>query len=483
VAGVAITLRYEWRGFRRRMLRRRQVRFYLTVLTLGGAFMTFTLPALLSQASGELAAGQTASIHRLLIGLCVLWLAVLSEGRDGNVTSQRLRRFPLDVPSLIAIRLLSLWFSPIVWMATIASVMSLSPFLSARHPLLGSLCAVLLFAATVGLGMSVSALPTSLSTGIVVAVVGIASFVSGLATVSDDWASYVRTGLAMINPGALVTTGAMAVTPFEVVIPLGTLALGGATVWWVFLWAFPRSLEAKGTRPSARRSRRVTWLPGRFGPLIQKEHRSVITILDLWMGVLPVLAATALSFSALGSATLRLSALVITCALNVNVTSNCLGLDRPAGLTRYLIFPLRGRDLLLAKNMGLAGAVAVQVAPLLVVGIWKGGVAELGAALIVAGVSLLGHLAWGNIVSVFEPRRAEPYGFVQGTDLVTTVVSMVLGGAPGVAVIMLLLSASPLAALAIAAIVLGTMASYYRSLGYAGASLERRFEIISRQLA
>jgi hypothetical protein len=49
-------------------------------------------------------------------------------------------------------------------------------------------------------------------------------------------------------------------------------------------------------------------------------------------------------------------------------------------------------------------------------------------------------------------------------------------------VIVLLSSALPLAALAIAAIVLGTMAWYYRSLGYAGASLERRFEIICRRL-
>jgi hypothetical protein len=72
VAGVPLTLRYEWRGFWRRMLRRGQVRSYLTVLTLGGAFMTFKLPALLSRASGELAAGQTASMHQVLVGWCVL---------------------------------------------------------------------------------------------------------------------------------------------------------------------------------------------------------------------------------------------------------------------------------------------------------------------------------------------------------------------------------------------------------------------------
>jgi hypothetical protein len=464
MAGVSLTLRYQWRAFWRQIVRRRRIQFYLTVLALGGGFIVFALPALLSRASGELAAGQDAPMTQLLMWLCLLWLAVLGESRDVSLSSERLRRFPLDVRSLIAIRVLSMYVSPIVWMVMFVSLLCLFPFLSAPHPLLGSLCAVILCALTIGLGMSISAL---------VAARSMAAFVVAASAL----------GIAAANPAALATTAATATSPFEMAMPFGTLTLAGAGVWSLLRWSFPRSLDVSVTRRRARRSTRVARLPGRLGPLVEKEYRSALRIPDLWMGLLPVLAGTALSLSPLGSSTLRLWVIALVCALNLNVTSNCLGLERPAGLARYLIFPIRGRELLLANNAGRAAALAVQLALLMAVGAWKGSPAELGSEVMVAGVSLLGHFAWGNIVSVFEPRRAEPYRFAQGPDPITALVSAVFGGTQGVAVIVLLRSDSPLAALAIAAIVLFTMACYYGSLRIAGASFERRIEIISRRLA
>lgn len=486
MARVALTLRYQWRGFWRRIRRRDQVRSHLIVLALGGWFIAFRLPALLSAASKALAAGQTMSTQQVLIGLCLVWLAVLAEGRDHRLTSEFLRRFPLDVSSLIAIRVLSLWLSPIVWMATMASLLSLIPFLSARHPLLGMLATLFLYAITVGLGMSASALRVVYSTGVAVAAaatLGIAAVLVGLALAQHGFASDLRAGLVMINPAALATTAAMATTPVDLAMPLGILILASAVVWSVLRWAFPRSLGIGVTQASVRRSRLAAWLPGRLGPLAQKEYRSVLRMPDLWLGLLPVVVATVYSFTALTSPMLRLSAIALTCALNGNLTMNSFGLDRPAALTRYLILPIRGRDLLLAKNVGLAGALAMQITPLLAIGAWQGGGRELVSALNVGIASLLGHLAWGNVVSVFAPRRAEPYRSVQGSDPVTALFSMTLGALPGLGVIALRLSASPLAPFGIAAIVLGAMAWYYGSLVFAGVSFERRVEIISRRLA
>jgi hypothetical protein len=77
--------------------------------------MALKLPVVLSGASKDLSAGQTTSMQQVLIGLCIAWLLVLTEGRDGTATSERLRRFPLDVSSMVAIRVLSLWLSPPVW--------------------------------------------------------------------------------------------------------------------------------------------------------------------------------------------------------------------------------------------------------------------------------------------------------------------------------------------------------------------------------
>ena len=150
---------------------------------------------------------------------------------------------------------------------------------------------------------------------------------------------------------------------------------------------------------------------------------------------------------------------------------------------RYRILPIRGRDLLLAKNVALMAVVAVQLLPLLAISAWQSGVLQLGAELVAATVLLSAHLACGNIVSVFKPRRAKPFRFASAGDPVIALVSTLTASIPGVAVIKLLRSGSRVSMLAIAGIVLLTTAAYYRSLRYAGRSFERRLEIISSRLA
>jgi hypothetical protein len=201
------------------------------------------------------------------------------------------------------------------------------------------------------------------------------------------------------------------------------------------------------------------------------------------MGLLLVSAAAALSLSVSLPSTFRQTILVIVCALNANVTLNGLGLDRPAGLTRYRILPIRGSDLFLAKNIAVMVVAAVQLVLLLAIGAWQSGLVQFALEMLVAIVLVVAHLAWGNVVSVLEPRRTEPYRFASAGDPLTVVPSVVLGSAPGVAVIVLLRSDSPGAASAIVAIVFGTLAAYYGSLRYAGRRFERRIEIISRRLA
>jgi hypothetical protein len=201
------------------------------------------------------------------------------------------------------------------------------------------------------------------------------------------------------------------------------------------------------------------------------------------MGLLLVLAAATLPLPAELSSIFRQTIFVIVCALNANVTLNCLGLDRPAGLTRYFILPIRGKDLFLAKNVAVLIVVAVQLMLLLAIGAWQSGFMQLGAEIVVVIVLVLAHLAWGNVVSVFEPCRTEPHRFAAARDPLTALVSVLIGSAPGVAVIALLRSDSRVTALAITVIVLLTMAAHYWSLRYAGRRFERRIEIISRRLA
>jgi hypothetical protein len=486
LARASLIFRYQWRAFWRRVLRTGRVKFYLTVLVLLGWITAVALPDNLSRAAGELAAGQTASMDGLLLVLCVLWLVVLGENLNVSLSSERLRRFPLAPRSLLALRLLSLFLSPIAWLATIVSLLGLAPLLSARHPVLGSLAGLFFFALTIGVGMSVSQ-PLGIARWrrrllVALTTLGAAAVAFALASVQHGTRP-LSASLRAANPATLVTTVAVATTPYAMAVPVATLLVSGAVVWYFLLWSSRRSLHGGTSERTARRATSIARLPGRLGPLVHKEQRAVSAVLDLWMVLLLSLAAAALSLFASLSSTSRQAIFVIVCALNARVTLNCLGLDRPAGLTRYLILPIRGKDLLLAKNVAVMVVVAVQLMLLLAIGAWQSGFMQLGTDVVVAIVLIGAHLAWGNIVSVFEPFRTEPHRFVSGGDPVTTQVSLLIGSAPGVAVIFLLRSDSRVAALAITVIVVLTMAAYYGSLRYAGRSFERRIEIISRRLA
>lgn len=484
MARASLIFPYQWRAFWRRVLRTGRVKFYLSVLALVGSVTAGALPERLARASLDLAAGQTASMDRLLLVLCLFWLVVLGENLHVSLSNERLRRFPTPVRSLLALKLSSLFLSPSVWLATIVSLLGLLPLLSARQPLLGILTALFLLALTIGVGLSVSQLlDVARRRRLRFAVTAFATAVLLLALVSQGGASALSSSLAAMNPATLVTTVAVATTARAMIVPVTALLVSGALVWSLLLWSFVRSLYDERTETTARRATSIARLPGRLGPLVHKEQRSIRTVLDLWMGFLPVIAAAALSLSISLSPTIRQAILAIVCVLNANVILNCLGLDRPAGLLRYLIFPIRGKDLLFAKNVAVMVVVALQFAPLLAIGAWQSGLMQLAAEIVVATVLLLAHLAWGNLVSVFEPRRTEPHRFASGGDPVTAIVSALIGSAPGVAVIVLLQSDSLATMLSIAAIILLTIAAYYGSLRYAGSSFERRIELISRRLA
>jgi hypothetical protein len=97
LAGASLMFRYQWLAFWRRALRTGRVKFYLTSLMLLVWITVIALPDTLCRAAGELAAGHTASMDTLLLVLCLLWLAALGEDLNVSLSSDRLRRFPLDV--------------------------------------------------------------------------------------------------------------------------------------------------------------------------------------------------------------------------------------------------------------------------------------------------------------------------------------------------------------------------------------------------
>lgn len=111
----------------------------------------------------------------------------------------------------------------------------------------------------------------------------------------------------------------------------------------------------------------VPQLPGRLGGLVRNNVRQMICVLDLYVAILLSIAGWAYRWSGLNphadASALPILALLV--ALAWSTYAQCLfGLDSASGLTRYRLLPLRGWQILLAKDVAFLGILLVLVLPL-----------------------------------------------------------------------------------------------------------------------
>ena len=123
--------------------------------------------------------------------------------------------------------------------------------------------------------------------------------------------------------------------------------------------------------------------------------------------------------------------------MNTGLSWNSFGLDEPSEINRYLLFPLRGRDILLGKNLGFVVIVAVQLSVMLPFALWRLGWREVSFGLIEAAALFLAYLAWGNLASVFAPFKMRFYRMESGGSLITAMMGLALCSLPFVAIILL----------------------------------------------
>ena len=211
-------------------------------------------------------------------------------------------------------------------------------------------------------------------------------------------------------------------------IPLASLLGIAVLVCCLLVWSFRCSLFSQpASRAKGRSAESVLWFPGRFGGLVRKEQHYFRKVLDVWPGLLLVVAISAASLFVTVPPIIRQSIILIVFALNVNVIMNCLGIDTHVELNRYSIFPMRGKEVLLVKNLGLTVVVAWQLALLIATAAWRSSLFEASAEIVVAAVLLLSHLAWGNVVSVSAPFKLELYHFASSDAPVTALVGATAG--------------------------------------------------------
>jgi hypothetical protein len=137
-----------------------------------------------------------------------------------------------------------------------------------------------------------------------------------------------------------------------------TVAIGGQS-----LAALGRQVSAHAPRWNALRY--IPRVPGRLGGLVRKNLREMLSVLDVYVAAL--LSAGGLLYRLAvphpDPAAFPILALVI--GLSMSTYAQCLfGLDLSASATtRYRLLPLRGWEVLLAKDVPFLGVLAMLVAP------------------------------------------------------------------------------------------------------------------------
>ena len=195
-----------------------------------------------------------------------------------------------------------------------------------------------------------------------------------------------------------------------------TWGLAGLAVWGagrtmtLGLWAAIAGLvagvfliSAVPLPGGAGRWRRVPQFPGPLNQLVRKNLREILSTLDFYCAL--ILSMAVLAYRVFGPALPREAFLAMT-VLVVGALSGyaqCLfGLDGEGGLSRYRLLPVRGWQLLLAKD---AAFLAVAILLTLPLGVLPG----VGAALV--------SLAVGHAPAVEHPRPQTRWRFSTGGAL------------------------------------------------------------------
>jgi hypothetical protein len=104
---------------------------------------------------------------------------------------------------------------------------------------------------------------------------------------------------------------------------------------------------------------------GPFAELIRNNVREMLSVLDLYLAALLSLAGSAYRFLSPGpdAAAYPILAMLVALALST-YAQGLFSLDGAVGMTRYRLLPLRGWQILLAKDIACLGILLILVLPL-----------------------------------------------------------------------------------------------------------------------
>ena len=159
--------------------------------------------------------------------------------------------------------------------------------------------------------------------------------------------------------------------------------------------------QRRAGRAASRLVVRVPKFPGRWGGLVQKNLRQMLSVLDCYAALALALGGTLYKVFGAHADPDAFLILALVVVIALSTYGQCLfGLDLPWGVARYRVLPLRGYEILLAKDIAFLCVAAVLVAPL---------------ALLPGLAGALVALAVGHHASVLQPVPQARWRFTGGT--------------------------------------------------------------------
>ena len=110
--------------------------------------------------------------------------------------------------------------------------------------------------------------------------------------------------------------------------------------------------------------RRAPPMPGRLGGLVGKNLREMLSVLDVYAAMLVALSGLIYRIASRAPEPDAFFGISLMVVLALSTYAQCLfGLESEAGLTRYRLLPLRGWEILLAKDISFLAIVVLLVLP------------------------------------------------------------------------------------------------------------------------
>jgi len=459
-------------------------------------------------------------IEMALTGIFATWLMLpllvsSVSGRGQGLELVRMRQFPLSILQLFHVGALASLIQPVYWILMIASVLLLVAIGFSPLPLPGVVAGLLLVVSAAvlswALGLLLAAVVSSrrgreLGLGFLAfgmaplwfVLTGDVEYEAGALTMTIADHNYLLfdetgrqgllTDLRAWTPSAWVTAAATGTAPLRGFLCLLVL-LGGSLAVAVLSLRRQVSQPPETLGSSASRQRSISpilGLPAPLGVAAAKELRYLSRTLDALMGYVGgAIAAIWMLVRPENGPWVIALVMPLVVFNEMVIPLNNFGLDG-AAVDRYRLLPLRGRQVILSKNIAYVLLVLIELALPVLVALFRVGVPYTLACLCGCLSVCCLTMTWGNFVSVRSPAAREFFNFdssEQAGGMLPILYAMLIWLLPGgLGVGLLQVSnwaflAGELALLAVA------VAIWHSTLGSAGRQFATQVETMREKLA